>query len=112
MCQERWTGKRFKPTGFFRVEQIDGRWWFVTPEGHGFLSAGVNHIDYREDYSDDFVDFATDQLRGWGFNTIGWSQEVTGHDAESGFRQRRRGNREKSLSVEQITTCSTPGASL
>ena len=32
-------------TGYFRVEQVDGRWWFVTPDGHGFLSLGINHID-------------------------------------------------------------------
>ena len=33
-----------KATGFFRVEQIDGRWWFVCPDGHLFYSAGVNGI--------------------------------------------------------------------
>ena len=31
-------------TGFFRVEQIDGRWWFVDPDGHLFYSTGVNGI--------------------------------------------------------------------
>jgi hypothetical protein len=31
-----------KATGFFRVEKIDGRWWFVDPEGHLFLSTGIN----------------------------------------------------------------------
>jgi hypothetical protein len=31
-----------RATGFFRVEQIDGRWWFVDPEGHQFLSTGIN----------------------------------------------------------------------
>jgi hypothetical protein len=25
-------------TGFFRVEQVDGKWWFVDPEGHLFFS--------------------------------------------------------------------------
>jgi len=29
-------------TGFFRVEQIDGVWWFVNPLGHLFLSTGCN----------------------------------------------------------------------
>jgi hypothetical protein len=33
---------RRKATGYFRVEQIDGRWWFVDPEGCRFWSAGVN----------------------------------------------------------------------
>jgi hypothetical protein len=31
-----------KATGFFRVEQVDGKWWFVDPHGHLFLSMGVN----------------------------------------------------------------------
>ena len=33
-----------KATGFFRVEQIDGKWWFVDPDGHLFLSTGSNCI--------------------------------------------------------------------
>jgi hypothetical protein len=35
---------RAKATGFFRVERIDGRWWFVDPDGHLFYSAGVNGV--------------------------------------------------------------------
>jgi hypothetical protein len=31
-----------KATGFFRVEQINGKWWFVDPDGHLFISMGVN----------------------------------------------------------------------
>jgi len=31
-----------KATGFFRVEQIDGKWWFVDPEGHLFFSTGAD----------------------------------------------------------------------
>ena len=31
-----------KGTGFFRVEKIDGIWWFVDPEGYLFLSNGSN----------------------------------------------------------------------
>ena len=26
-----------KATGFFRVEQVEGRWWFVDPDGHLFF---------------------------------------------------------------------------
>ncbi len=33
-----------KATGHFRVEQIEGRWWFVDPDGHLFFSTGVNGI--------------------------------------------------------------------
>ncbi|MGA2059907.1 MAG: hypothetical protein ABSG67_05455 [Thermoguttaceae bacterium] len=31
-----------KSTGFFHVEQIDGKWWFVDPHGHLYLSMGIN----------------------------------------------------------------------
>jgi len=40
---------RVGATGFFRVEEIDGRWWFVDPEGHPFLSTGVNGISAYSD---------------------------------------------------------------
>jgi hypothetical protein len=33
-----------KATGFFRVEQIDGIWWFVDPHGHLFLSISSNGL--------------------------------------------------------------------
>jgi len=35
-------GTKAEATGFFRVEQIDGRWWFVDPDGHLFFSTGVD----------------------------------------------------------------------
>jgi hypothetical protein len=37
-------GTQAKATGFFRVEQIDGLWWFVDPHGHLFLSTGANGV--------------------------------------------------------------------
>lgn len=33
-----------KATGFFRVEQSDGRWWLVCPDGHLFYSTGLNGV--------------------------------------------------------------------
>jgi hypothetical protein len=33
---------RRKASGFFRVEQISGRWWLIDPQGCRFWSAGVN----------------------------------------------------------------------
>ncbi len=33
-----------KATGFFRVQKIDGKWWFIDPEGHFFFSAGSTGI--------------------------------------------------------------------
>jgi hypothetical protein len=35
-------GTHAKATGFFRVEKIDGKWWFVDPDGHLFLSTGAD----------------------------------------------------------------------
>ncbi|MFL6353774.1 MAG: hypothetical protein ACJ74Z_18265 [Bryobacteraceae bacterium] len=37
-----YTATQARATGFFRVEQIDGRWWFVDPDGHLFLSTGAD----------------------------------------------------------------------
>ncbi len=34
---------KFEATGYFRIEKRE-RWWFVTPEGHGWLGFGVNHV--------------------------------------------------------------------
>ena len=28
---------------FFRLEQMDGKWWFITPDGHPFLAFGALH---------------------------------------------------------------------
>ena len=47
---------KFEPSGFFRAEQR-GRWWFVTPEGSGFLSFGLNHTNEEylaQDYNFEF----------------------------------------------------------
>jgi hypothetical protein len=35
-----------KATGFFRVEQMDGRWWLVCPDGHLFYSTGLNGVGF------------------------------------------------------------------
>lgn len=36
--------QRVEATGFFRTEKIDGRWWFVDPEGYLFLSVGIDCV--------------------------------------------------------------------
>ena len=32
-------------TGWFHTQHRDGRWWLVTPDGHGFFSLGVNAVN-------------------------------------------------------------------
>ena len=73
-------------TGFFRVEKIDGRWWFVDPEGYLMYSYGKcnvrpsDSIDaYREAYAPyggrlGWTNAQIDYYDSLGFNSFGgWS---------------------------------------
>ncbi len=88
-----WTATKAKATGFFRTEQIDGVWWFVDPDGHLFVSKGVNHVSFHGDHcpalgyspyhrnvlakygsEEKWAEATAQRLKAWGFNTIGaWS---------------------------------------
>lgn len=72
-------------TGFFHVQLIDGRWWFVTPDGNGFLSKGVDHINWHTERPGSppappadpaaWAKATARQLRGWNFNTAAsWAE--------------------------------------
>ena len=39
-------------TGYFYTKKINGRWWFVDPEGHLMLYLGINEL--RHDAADGF----------------------------------------------------------
>lgn len=41
-------GPKREATGWFRTEQVDGRWWLVTPDGTLFLSLGVDCVNLGE----------------------------------------------------------------
>ena len=62
-----------KATGFFRVEQIDGKWWFVDPHGHLFLSTSSNGIGGRRGAPEQNTSPAAirlvKRLDAWGMNT-------------------------------------------
>jgi hypothetical protein len=54
-----YSNTKAKATGFFRVEQVDNRWWFVDPDGHLFFSTsstgmgsggGDSRLKEREDF--------------------------------------------------------------
>ncbi|MHC4207249.1 MAG: hypothetical protein ACYSTT_21555 [Planctomycetota bacterium] len=64
-----------KATGFFRVEQIDGIWWFVDPHGHLFLSTGSNCIRGRGRRGATVdTNLIEHRMTAWGLNTVGnWS---------------------------------------
>ncbi len=79
--------------GYFTLGQRKGHWWLITPEGEPFFSLGLNHIDpasmrypenlsiWRETYKGNMRKWLRESvarnLKRWGFNTVGWVQEVT-----------------------------------
>ena len=79
-----------QPGNYFRVEKLDGKWWFITPDGNPFVSKGVTDVNWlgatlSEDKWHDIIvdkygtedvwaDAAQDRMMGWNFNTVGpWS---------------------------------------
>ena len=75
-----------KATGFFRVEKIDGRWWFVDPEGHLFLSTGTNGspgggAGFGGNDAGAAADRAARRLDSWGMTTGGQGTTVDGDAA-------------------------------
>lgn len=73
--------KKVRATGFFRLEKIDGRWWFIDPEGYLFFSAGSTCISPRSS------DFARIRGREYIFTALPPSDI-----SEPGSRQGGRGD--------------------
>ncbi len=79
--------------GFFSLNQRGGRWWLITPDGEPFFSLGLNHIDpaslrypenihiWQSKYGGSTTRWIRESvvphIESWGFNTVGWVQEVT-----------------------------------
>ncbi|TWI59909.1 agarase [Halalkalibacter nanhaiisediminis] len=86
--------RKFKATGFFRVEKADDRWWMVDPDGNAFVTIGVNHTDetnlkyehnfdiWKEKYGsrENWLKGLSKDLKDWGFNTIGWTGDYISGD--------------------------------
>jgi len=82
-----------KPDGFFTLGQRDDHWWLISPDGEPFFTVGLNHIDpaslrypenihiWRDKYGGSTTrwiqESVSPNLKKWGFNTVGWVQEVT-----------------------------------
>ena len=82
-----------EPDGFFTLGKHQDRWWLLTPDRNAFFSIGLNHIDpatlryaeniklWREKYGGSTIRWIKESvalnLKSWGFNTVGWVQEVT-----------------------------------
>ncbi len=81
------------PKGFFTLGKRKDHWWLITPYGDPFFTLGLNHIDpatlrypenihiWREKYGGSSLRWIQESvapnLKSWGFNTVGWVQEVT-----------------------------------
>ena len=81
------------PSGFFTLGKRNAHWWLISPEGEPFFTMGLNHIDpaslrypenldiWREKYGGSTLRWIKESvapnLEAWGFNTVGWVQEVT-----------------------------------
>ena len=79
--------------GFFTLGRRKDHWWLITPDGKPFFSMGLNHIDpaslrypenihlWRDKYGGSTLRWIKESvapnLKSWGFNTVGWVQEVT-----------------------------------
>jgi hypothetical protein len=90
VCAPLWSAQR--DGKFFTVGQRAGRWWFITPEGRPFFSLGLNHIDpsplrypengdlwarkYGNSMERWLKEAVAPDLKAWGFNSVGWTQEV------------------------------------
>lgn len=95
----KWGGvadERFHGSGFFHVDECNGVFWLVDPDGGRFLSKGVNTVRFDQDrigntdatpYADACRQkygrrdlwrvAAAERLASWKFNTLGcWSDEL------------------------------------
>jgi len=78
-----WPAVKGQKTGYFHTEQIDGRWWFISPDGNAFFSKGVDNVNFAPESDSSpkppadpeaWARAAAEQLRIWNFNTAGaWS---------------------------------------
>lgn len=67
-----WLKLEGRKTGFFHTEQLGGRWWLVTPEGHVFFAKGVGGVEYGPDRnaSPEQAAKLVSQLKAWNFNAV------------------------------------------
>jgi len=61
-----WTGIQGEKTGFFHLEEIDGRNWFITPQGNVFFPVALSHLLSGES------DVACENVYGGDREACGW----------------------------------------
>ncbi len=70
-------------TGFFHVQEIYGRWWLITPNGHPYYNVGVGRVkpldtpgarqalEEKFGTEENWYDSTIEMLKEYGFTTIG-----------------------------------------
>jgi agarase len=77
-----WTKIKGKKTGFFHTEQINNRWWLVTPDGNAFFAKGVESIELSGNRNNPPADpqkeatKVAEQIKSWNFNCGGCWQRT------------------------------------
>ena len=79
------TDEKYEATGYFYTKEIDGRWWFIDPEGYRQIHAGVGVVRpeknnerekaaFNAKYGTDenWANMVVDELRPYGFNGCGF----------------------------------------
>ena len=80
------TGLILEATGRFRLEQVGGVWWLVTPDGHPFFSTGINNVSSNPDYEPKtgHYPYHENVLARWGNEEV-WADEVLRRMDLAGF---------------------------
>ena len=84
---------------FFTLEKINGRHFLITPDNKPFFSIGLNHIDsaslryaenltiWTDKYGNSMEKWLSEAVRknliAWGFNSVGWVQEVVTREPDN-----------------------------
>jgi len=85
------TEEKYEATGYFYTKNIDGRWWFIDPEGYKQIHIGVGVVRPEKGYGeteeqtaafvakygtvDNWAKMVVDDLRPYGFNGCGFVGE-------------------------------------
>jgi hypothetical protein len=73
------TAYRSQATGFFRIEQLEGRWFIIDPEGYAFIHKGVACVAPGTS-----INQKAAVVDKWGNNNA-WTQFANGWLKENGF---------------------------
>lgn len=70
---------KFKATGFFRTEKVNGRWWIIDPAGGRFIHRGVASVNMIN------TDGAKEAAAKLFKNKMGWAEATVKQLREAGF---------------------------